>query len=197
VHVPGVERDRVELALGAPQGLGVAGAFLVFVVQILLAAAADLVWVGGQFREGDSADPGACSNRNTQDEVGDESAVALAQVAAEEKAKIVYVYDFGDDWRHDIVVEKITPALPGVAYPRCTGPRAESVLIPRPGLVGDAEQFCLVELAIGGDREPLDCPHLRGDQIGRQALLELLADAERIAGLGRSRGGVSVGNGFT
>jgi hypothetical protein len=55
--------------------------------------------------------------------VGDESAVALAQVAAEEKAKIVYVYDFGDDWRHDIVVEKITPALPGVAYPRCTGGR--------------------------------------------------------------------------
>lgn len=57
------------------------------------------------------------------EEVGDESAVALAQVAAEEKAKVVYVYDFGDDWRHDIVVEKITPALPGVAYPRCTGGR--------------------------------------------------------------------------
>jgi Plasmid pRiA4b ORF-3-like protein len=59
------------------------------------------------------------------EEVGDESAVALVQVAAEEKAKIVYVYDFGDDWRHDIVVEKITPALPGVAlaYPRCTGGR--------------------------------------------------------------------------
>jgi hypothetical protein len=57
------------------------------------------------------------------EEVGDESAVALAQVAAEEKAKIVYVYDFGDDWRHDIVVEKITLALPGVAYPRCTGGR--------------------------------------------------------------------------
>ena len=33
------------------------------------------------------------------------------------------MYDFGDDWRHDIVVEKITPALAGVAYPRCTGGR--------------------------------------------------------------------------
>jgi Plasmid pRiA4b ORF-3-like protein len=52
---------------------------------------------------------------------GDESAVALAQVAGEEGAEIVYVYDFGDDWRHDIVVEKILPAAPGVAYPRCTG----------------------------------------------------------------------------
>ena len=57
------------------------------------------------------------------EEVGDECAVALAQVAAGEKAKIIYVYDFGDDWRHDIVAEKITPALPGVAYPRCTGGR--------------------------------------------------------------------------
>ena len=52
---------------------------------------------------------------------GDESAVTLAQVAASEKAKVGYVYDFGDDWRHDIVVEKIHPAEPGVRYPRCTG----------------------------------------------------------------------------
>jgi hypothetical protein len=53
----------------------------------------------------------------------DEATAALAQVAAAEKAKVVYVYDFGDDWRHDIVVEKIAPAQPGVAYPRCTGGR--------------------------------------------------------------------------
>jgi hypothetical protein len=53
----------------------------------------------------------------------DEAAAALAQVAAAEKAKVVYTYDFGDDWRHDIVVETIGPAEPGVAYPRCTGGR--------------------------------------------------------------------------
>jgi len=52
---------------------------------------------------------------------GDESAVTLAQVAATEKAKVSYVYDLGDDWRHDIVVERIVPAEAGVAYPRCTG----------------------------------------------------------------------------
>lgn len=50
----------------------------------------------------------------------DEAGVALAQVALEEGAQIVYVYDFGDDWRHNIVVEKIVAAEPGVAYPRCT-----------------------------------------------------------------------------
>ncbi len=49
----------------------------------------------------------------------DEATATLAQVAGAERAKVVYSYDFGDDWRHDIVVEKIIPAELGVAYPRC------------------------------------------------------------------------------
>lgn len=53
----------------------------------------------------------------------DESAVALAQVAGEAEATVGYVYDFGDNWHHDIVVEAICPAAPGVRYPRCTGGR--------------------------------------------------------------------------
>jgi hypothetical protein len=36
----------------------------------------------------------------------DEATLALAQVAPAGNTKIVYVYDFGDDWQHDIVVEK-------------------------------------------------------------------------------------------
>jgi hypothetical protein len=56
----------------------------------------------------------------------DEAAATLAQVAGAERAKVVYSYDFGDDWRHDIVVEKIIPAAPGVAYPRCTGGRRDA-----------------------------------------------------------------------
>jgi hypothetical protein len=59
-------------------------------------------------------------------ERGDESTVVLAHVAAGEKAKVVYTYDLGDDWRHDLVVEKILPASPGVAYPRCTAGRGEA-----------------------------------------------------------------------
>jgi len=51
---------------------------------------------------------------------GDEALVTLAQVAGEEGTDIAYVYDFGDDWRHAIVVDKIIPATPGVSYPRCT-----------------------------------------------------------------------------
>ena len=56
----------------------------------------------------------------------DEATASLAQVAGAERAKVVYSYDFGDDWRHDIVVETIIPAEPGVAYPRCTGGRRDA-----------------------------------------------------------------------
>lgn len=72
---------------------------------------------------GEYGDP---SREDDWSEFADESTVALAQVAVGEKAKVVYVYDFGDDWRHDIVVEKVLPATPGVAYPRCTRGRGET-----------------------------------------------------------------------
>jgi hypothetical protein len=41
------------------------------------------------------------------------------------KDRFQYVYDFGDDWHHDIVVEKVLEAEPGTAAPRClAGARA-------------------------------------------------------------------------
>jgi Plasmid pRiA4b ORF-3-like protein len=43
---------------------------------------------------GESGDP---VQDDDWSERGDESAIALAQVAAKEKARVVYVYDFGDD----------------------------------------------------------------------------------------------------
>src|SRR2546426_48094 len=53
---------------------------------------------------------GAPDDDDDWSERNDEGTAALAQVAAAERAKVVYAYDFGDDWRHDIVVEKIVPA---------------------------------------------------------------------------------------
>lgn len=69
---------------------------------------------------GEFGDPAQNDDTSERD---DESAVALAQVAGAVKDTVVYVYDFGDDWRHDIIVEAITAATPGVRYPRCTGVR--------------------------------------------------------------------------
>ena len=50
-----------------------------------------------------------------------DGSVTLEQVAPRVKDKIRYTYDFGDDWVHDIVVEKVLDPDPSTAYPRCTG----------------------------------------------------------------------------
>lgn len=52
-----------------------------------------------------------------------ESSVTLAQVASAQGSRLRYTYDFGDDWEHEIVVEKVAPADAAVGYPRCTGGR--------------------------------------------------------------------------
>src|SRR5262249_9892724 len=39
------------------------------------------------------------------------------------KSKIRYTYDFGDDWEHDILVEKVLARDEAASYPRCTGGR--------------------------------------------------------------------------
>lgn len=36
-----------------------------------------------------------------------------------ENSKSLYIYDFGDDWRHEISLEKILSPEKGIPYPRC------------------------------------------------------------------------------
>jgi hypothetical protein len=43
----------------------------------------------------------------------------LIDVAPRTRSRLLYTYDFGDDWEHDIVVEAIASPEPGAAYPRC------------------------------------------------------------------------------
>jgi len=52
-----------------------------------------------------------------------EAPVTLEQVAPGERSRIRYTYDFGDDWEHEIVVEKVLDRDAAVRYPRCTGGR--------------------------------------------------------------------------
>ncbi|MGH2602347.1 MAG: plasmid pRiA4b ORF-3 family protein, partial [Dehalococcoidia bacterium] len=52
-----------------------------------------------------------------------EAPVRLEQVAPGEKSKIRYTYDFGDDWEHEILVEKVLERDKAAKYPRCTGGR--------------------------------------------------------------------------
>jgi hypothetical protein len=47
----------------------------------------------------------------------------LDQIVGSPGDKLHYTYDFHDNWRHVIVVEKVLPREPDVAYPRCTDGR--------------------------------------------------------------------------
>lgn len=52
-------------------------------------------------------------------EIKNEKAVKLVRIVSGPKSRFVYQYDFGDNWEHDILVEKILPPPPGVRYPVC------------------------------------------------------------------------------
>jgi len=103
----------------------------------------------------------------------------LNQVVTREKAHFLYEYDFGDDWEHEILVEKIVPAEPGIQYPRClAGKRAcppEDV-----GGVWGYEQF-LEAIANPDDEEHDDLLQWAGGEFDPEAF-----DVERTdAALGR------------
>src|SRR5207302_231955 len=49
----------------------------------------------------------------------------LSQIVQAGVKKFTYVYDFGDNWRHIIQVEKVLEPAPKVKYPHCVkGSRA-------------------------------------------------------------------------
>lgn len=53
------------------------------------------------------------------DEIEDERKVKLASVLTYEGDKLRYDYDFGDNWEHDVVLEKILPFTPKQQLPFC------------------------------------------------------------------------------
>ncbi|MBN6051068.1 plasmid pRiA4b ORF-3 family protein, partial [Nonomuraea sp. RK-328] len=58
-------------------------------------------------------------------QIASAAAKRLHQVLPAPKDRLGYTYDFGDDWEHTILAEAVTPAKPGIPYPRClTGRRA-------------------------------------------------------------------------
>lgn len=48
-----------------------------------------------------------------------EQRVKLNQIVTGEKFKFIYEYDFGDSWRHVLLVEKILPVDHQQQYPVC------------------------------------------------------------------------------
>jgi hypothetical protein len=56
-------------------------------------------------------------------EVRDERKVRLRDVLTKVRERMIYEYDFGDDWQHEIVLEAIEPRVAGVRLPRCVAGR--------------------------------------------------------------------------
>ncbi len=51
----------------------------------------------------------------------DEKIVKLGSVVKKEKSAFLYVYDLGDCWEHEILLEKKLPEETGAHYPVCIG----------------------------------------------------------------------------
>ena len=54
-------------------------------------------------------------------EIIDESRVPVGRVLKTEGDSLLYVYDFGDNWQHKVVLEKILPATAVRSRPTCLG----------------------------------------------------------------------------
>ena len=64
-------------------------------------------------------------DRTTTDDVGDERRMTLNGLVKSGVSRFTYTYDFGDDWEHDILIEKAPPAHSAKAFPACVaGKRA-------------------------------------------------------------------------
>lgn len=54
-------------------------------------------------------------------EQGNEQATYLSEVLVKKGSKLIYEYDFGDGWEHEIVLEKLIPYDAGIHVPACEG----------------------------------------------------------------------------
>jgi hypothetical protein len=64
------------------------------------------------------------ASREFPDMFKNERTVRLDQLVTVGK-KLIYEYDFGDGWEHELKIEKVPTPEPGMRYPRCTaGKRA-------------------------------------------------------------------------
>lgn len=58
-------------------------------------------------------------DENFPSDIHDEAEYRLDQVLNKEKDILIYAYDFGDGWDHEVVLEKILPYGPDVVVPVC------------------------------------------------------------------------------
>jgi hypothetical protein len=60
------------------------------------------------------------------EEHGDENAVRLAKALPKAGTRMAYLYDFGDSWQHDVVLEAILDHDDSTVYPTCVSGRGNA-----------------------------------------------------------------------
>jgi len=106
---------------------------------------------------------------NFDEAVADEAAVTLAHAVGALTKRFLYVYDFGDDWEHEVVIERVIAGNSGSERPLCLGgkrhrppedcggPPGYRVFLAAIGNPGHAEHEAMLEWVGGGfDAEAFD-----------------------------------------
>lgn len=73
----------------------------------------------------------------------------LAQIIERSVKAFDYAYDFGDDWRHRVVIEKVAPVVAGAAYPAFLGGERRCPPEDCGGMPGYFEFIAAIERAEG------------------------------------------------
>ncbi|MFH1114212.1 MAG: plasmid pRiA4b ORF-3 family protein [Pseudomonadota bacterium] len=82
-------------------------------------------WTDSHLHEFDLAGTLYGDAEDSEGEVLDEKPITLEQLIIAEGEKFQYLYDLGDGWKHEILVEKVLTLDPGTTYPVCiAGDRA-------------------------------------------------------------------------
>jgi len=79
------------------------------------------------------------------DNLYDASKHKISQELQYEKDKIKYIYDFGDDWNHEILLEKILPVDTKKNYPICTAGKRNGPIEDCGGMWGYSEIVYVIE----------------------------------------------------
>lgn len=61
------------------------------------------------------------ANDEASYEIKNEKKVKLNQVVTHPKTKFLYLYDFGDGWEHEVLLEEVLEPKAGTRYPICIG----------------------------------------------------------------------------
>ena len=101
---------------------------------------------GVKYGQADPSDPGCLA------EMGwiDERKARVSRLLPEAGAKAEYLYDFGDDWLHEIVVEQVLPVDPRRAYPVCLEGKGAGP----PEDCGGAHGYAAVREALSNPKHP-------------------------------------------